>query len=271
MSDSFIERHIGAGPNDPSKSTNVPKSKEKLKPKPSSHNMSPKSAAAPPKSTDSPMFSKKNSNGQTKTHPGIKANGVATSQTISPRKTRSGLKRDATEASTSGQANEKHHSKSGEKSARTKERLCTKVPQMDGASDKLTSKSATSSKKAKVTTMKSHTQSSDDSDDSDFAPSPPKRIRAKATSAHFVQPKKPKSKVLEAVKRVDLRVLSTDDDDEDVSKTLKTTKITALDTWIEAYNEKDKKWIVIDPVRNKVDAVEHIRVRASNNRRASFE
>lgn len=131
---------------------------------------------------------------------------------------------------------------------------------MDGASDKLPSKSATSSKKAKVASKKSHTQGSD-SDDSDFAPSPPKRIRAKATSAHFVQPKKPKSKVLEAVKRIDLRVLSTDDDGEDESKMLKTTKITALDTWIEAYDEKDKKWVVIDPVRNKVDAVDHIRVR----------
>lgn len=266
MSDSFVERHTGEAPRNASKSSETLKSKDKAGPKlkqspgiksPSINGTAqsalPKAVAVQVKSTDQPLFSKKNKN-STDT-------SAATSQLFSPRKTRSGLQRDANQATTSAQARKKKLSKSDEKPVRAKSRMCLKVPQMDGASDKVSSKSAVKSKKPKEAVKKPRKKDTDSDSDSDFAPSPPKRAFSKAnSSAHFEQTKKPKPKAFGTVKRIDLRVLSTDIEDDDKTKTPK-RKITVLDTWVEVYNEKDKKWVVIDPVNNKVDAVDHIRVR----------
>lgn len=270
MSDSFIENHTDEAVRNASKPSQILKSKEnpELNQSPkiksptvngTTQSTHPKAVAVLAKSSDPPLFSKKNRNTTGKA-------STVTPQTFSPRKTRSRVQRDANPATTSGQVSGELHSKSDKKPGRTKSRMCLKVPQMDGASDKLPSKSGVNSKKAKEAARRSRKKDTDSDSDSDFAPSPPKRAGSKATSStHFVQTKKPKPKALEAVKRIDLRVLSADEDDSDGRKTSKTTKLTILDTWVEAYNEKDKKWIVIDPVKNKVDAVDHIRVRNSFN------
>lgn len=115
-----------------------------------------------------------------------------------------------------------------------------KLPQLDGADDvvaKGKSKRATKSKP----------KSEDSDEDSDFEPSPPKRVRPN-------NGKKPQLKSLAKVKNIDRRVLSTDEEREEDTNTDR------LDFWIEAYAEKEKKWIVIDPIKKKVDDVEHIRV-----------
>lgn len=261
MSDSFVERHTGEKVKISSKSTDVAKSPEKSKTKHSSRTKSStksdtqstlsKAVVPPSKTVETPLFSDKNKN------PQDKEQSEAAKVTVpSPRKTRSRVRRDSNAATTSAQVNGDLPKNSMEKSGRSKSRLCLKLPQLDGATDK------PPSKKAREPTKKPRKNSESDSD-SDFAPSPPKRVRPKSVSTHFPQGAKPKLKALENVKRADLRVLSTDDDDDSDAKTQKTTKITAMDTWIEAYNEKDKKWTVIDPVKNKVDAVEHIRVRNS--------
>lgn len=272
MSDSFVERHTGEVSRNVSKSSETLKSKDKASSKSkqspeikspaingTAQSPLPKAVTAQAKSTDQPLFSKKNKNSTDK----AAATSATTSQLFSPRKTRSGLQRDANRATTSAQARKKNLSKPDEKPVRAKSRMCLKVPQMDGASDKLTSKSAVKTKKPKEAAKKPRKRDTDSDSDSDFAPSPPKRAFSKAnSSAHFEQTKKPKPKALGTVKRIDLRVLSTDIEDEDERKTPK-RKVTVLDTWVEVYNEKDKKWIVIDPVNNKVDAVDHIRVRNS--------
>lgn len=265
MTDSFIQRHTGETANTSSKpAIDVANSNGMSKSKQTSENGSPakkspttatKASAVSHKSTESPMFSNKIKNTQKQVQPESAKSAapskrlVAAAPAYSPRKTRSRAQRDGNVASTSTAANGTQNSTTVEKSVRPRSRLCLKLPQMDGASDKLPSK------KKKTT----ETANKTDNSDSDFAPSPPKRVRPKMTSTHFAQTK-PKSKALETVKRIDLRVLSTDDDDEDETRTVRATKITAMDTWVEAYNEKDKKWIVIDPVKNKVDAVDHIRV-----------
>lgn len=175
------------------------------------------------------------------------------SQVISPRKTRS--QRSASSVT----ADNKEKKELVGKSSRAKRDLSLKVPQMDGASDKLPSKRSAESKKAKEASKSSQKKGNDS--DSDFAPIPPKRVRSKPlSSSHFAQTERPKSKVLASLKRIDLKVLS-DDDVHDEIGTQRLSKITLMDTWVEVYNEKDKKWIVIDPVKNKVDAVDHIRVR----------
>lgn len=127
--------------------------------------------------------------------------------------------------------------------SKSKAKLKLKLPQLDGADD------VAKSKKIKRKPAKQE----DSGSDSDFAPSPPKKVSK-------IPPKKPQPKVLGKLKKIDRRVLSTDEEnDEEVSNTDR------MDFWIEAYAEKEKKWIVIDPVKNKVDAVDHIRVSYVNS------
>lgn len=249
MSDSFIEYHTKNVSKNPSQSSDTSNSKIIQSRNRKTQSNTSNTAATATASSDSPLFIKKNKN----THGETSSVCVkpATSQTVSPRKTRSRSNWHTSTASKSSSANEAPELK------KKRSRLCLKVPQMDGASEKLPSKESADSKKMRGRARTLCQKSSDS--DSDFAPAPPKRVRSKA--AKLSEPaKKPKSKVLDAVKRTDLRVLSTDDDDDDAKRMQKATKITAMDTWIEAYNEKDKKWTVIDPVKNKVDAIDHIRV-----------
>lgn len=80
------------------------------------------------------------------------------------------------------------------------------------------------------------------SDDHDFQPTRPKKA---ATHAK-----------LDIVKKIDSRVLSTDDDDERVVVSNKKK----TDYWIEVFCEEDEKWITIDAIKGKVDCVDDIRV-----------
>lgn len=252
MSDSFIEYHTKNVLKNPSQSSDTSNSKIVPSRNRNTQSNTSNTAATATTSSDSPLFIKKNKNTQNETR--AVCIKPATSQTVSPRKTRSRSHWNASTASKSSPANEAPELE--EKRGRTKSRLCLKVPQMDGASEKLPAKKSADSKKMSGRAKTPYRKSSDS--DSDFAPVPPKRVRSKATKPSEPATK-PESKVLDAVKRTDLRVLSTEDDD-DAKRMRKATKITAMDTWIEAYNEKDKKWIVIDPVKNKVDAIDHIRV-----------
>lgn len=143
--------------------------------------------------------------------------------TFSPRKTRSVRNGEVTDVS----------------KAKTK----LKIPQLDGADDKPTKK------KPKATVKPRPKQSDGSNSDSDFAPSPPKRVRAKIT------PKKLVNKVLARAKQIDRRVFSTDEEIEDDSNA-----VNRMNFWVEAYAEKEKKWVVIDPVKKKVDCADHVRV-----------
>lgn len=127
-----------------------------------------------------------------------------------------------------------------------------KLPQLDGADD-VPLKRRT---KAKV---KSRSKKSDgsDSDDSDFAPAPPKKIKTPVANKKPT-PKRPVNKALARAKQIDRRVFSTDEELEE------DTNPTRMNFWIEAYAEKEKKWVVIDPVKKKVDCVDHVRVSLPN-------
>lgn len=121
-----------------------------------------------------------------------------------------------------------------------------KLPQLDGAND-------VNNKKAKAKTKaESRPKPKDDSNsDSDFEPAPQKRVCPKIT------PVKPVNKNLAKAKKIDNRVFSTDEEhvDDADANTLK------MNFWVEAYAEKEKKWITIDPAKKKVDCADYVRVR----------
>lgn len=151
---------------------------------------------------------------------------ATTTTTHSPRKTRSKSARN------------------GEVPQTSKAKTKLKLPQLDGADDIPQKKKTTARAKAKPQPKYDDGSNSD----SDFAPSPPKRVRAKIT------PQKPVNKTLARAKQIDRRVFSTDEEVEE------DTSATRMNFWVEAYAEKEKKWIVIDPVKKKVDCVDHVRV-----------
>lgn len=234
-----------------SSSTNVPKPEAKTHSSPSSPTDD-RIQLTPPKQVTSPLFTHKSKNTQDKSQPKqVKAVVHAAADELSPRKTRKQRQEETAANAALGNT------------GRTKSRLCLKLPklpQMDGATDKLPA----TSKKSKAALMKKTPKKASESD-SDFEPTPPKRPRPRSTSAHFSETNKPKPRALDKVKRIDLRVLSSDEEVDPMK--VNSSKITTMDTWIETYDEKNKRWIVIDPVRNKVDAVDHIRVRICVNER----
>lgn len=159
---------------------------------------------------------------------------ISNEKAFSPRKTRSKASKIADVAAT------------------TKAKTKLKLPQLDGAHDddqptKKRAKAKASAKSRAVINVKDS-----GSDDSDFAPTPQKRVRAKIT------PQKPVNKALVKAKQHDRRVFSTDDENDADVNTVK------MNFWVEAYAEKEKKWIVIDPVKRKVDCVDHVRVSEIN-------
>lgn len=157
---------------------------------------------------------------------------ISKNNTFSPRKTRSRASKIAVVA------------------AQTKAKSKLKLPQLDGAhDDNLKDKKRA---KAKLS-AKSRAKHDDSGSDSDFAPAPQKRIRAKIT------PQKPIHKALTKTKQIDCRVFSTDDENDADANTIK------MNFWVEAYAEKEKKWIVIDPVKRKADCIDHVRVRCNRH------
>lgn len=153
---------------------------------------------------------------------------VSTEKAFSPRKTRSKA------------------SKIVEAAAGVKAKSKLRLPQLDGAHDDEPTDKKRTTAKTKAKSRKK--QDEESNSDSDFAPTPQKRIRAKIT------PQKPVNKALARTKRLDCRVFSTDDENDPDANTVK------MNFWVEAYAEKEKKWIAIDPVKRKVDSVEHVRV-----------
>lgn len=127
-----------------------------------------------------------------------------------------------------------------------------KLPQLDGAHD-------TDDKKSKAKAKAKSRPKPKDEDfnsDSDFEPAPQKRIRPKVT------PPKPINKHVAKAKKMDNRVFSTDEENNaDIDMDANTIK---MNFWVEAYAEKEKKWITIDPVKKKVDSVDHVRVSQFN-------
>lgn len=130
-------------------------------------------------------------------------------------------------------------------------RLRLKLPQMDGAHDVGKRKPRT-----KAVVKKSDDSSDEASSGSDFQPTSPKRSRSKVN----LNRSKSKSKstlnksTTNSKKSIDRRVFSSEDETTIGDNT------NSMDFWIEAYAEKEKKWIAIDPVKRKVDCVDFVRV-----------
>lgn len=123
-----------------------------------------------------------------------------------------------------------------------------KSPQLDGANDIVDKKN-----KSKAN-AKSRSKPKDDSNsDSDFEAVPQKRIRPKVTPA---KPVKSTKKSAAKPTKIDNRVFSTDDENDVVND----TNTIKMNFWVEAYAEKEKKWITIDPVKKKVDCIDYVRV-----------
>lgn len=137
------------------------------------------------------------------------------------------------------------------KTRRQAAKLNLKLPQLDGAGD--IPKKGT--KRTNVKNQKPVDESDESSDDSDFEPSPPKRVRSKLPTKKVVKRRKSVNNNPNTSRKLDRRVFSDEDDPEqDVPNTER------MDFWVEAYAEKEKKWIVIDPVKKKVDCIDHVRV-----------
>lgn len=124
--------------------------------------------------------------------------------------------------------------------AQVKAKPKLKLPQFDGAND--------IPKENKKSKAKTRAKPKDLSSDDDFDPVPVKKVRNKIT------PQKIENKHLSKAKQIDRRVFSTD---EECDEELNTNR---MNFWVEAYSEAEKKWVVIDPVKKKVDCPEHVRV-----------
>lgn len=168
-----------------------------------------------------------------------------TNTVFSPRKTRSRTVLQTQEAS--GQASIRTASSSS--SSRTKRNPPKSIiPQLDGATD-VNKKSSSSTSTRNATRRRRHNS------DSDFEPSEKKNKR----TPEVQKPKnKAKSSLLDRIKRIDRRVLSTDDEGNEVLDNSVRTE--ATNYWPELYCEKEQKWIAVDLLKAKVDAVQSIMV-----------
>lgn len=131
-----------------------------------------------------------------------------------------------------------------------KSRIRLKLPQMDGSNDVIR-------RKPRATAVEQSDESSGESSSgSDFQPASPKRYRSKVNLDRSKS--KSRSMVNKSLtnkkKSVDRRIFSSDDEAAPANNTNR------MDFWIESYAEKEKKWIVIDPVKKQVDCVDFVRV-----------
>lgn len=212
--------------------------------------------------SNSTTFAGKNKNTVSKAAKGSTSNAQeVTSQLFSPMKTRS--HRNIEKNINAKAEVDKKQSNKGKTqvsdAASAAKKVKFKVPQIDGANNDEPRKAAKPKRSAKASSSKKNVVDADSSD-SDFAPSPPKRIKSKPNetkSKHFAKKGKRRSSSLDKSKRqavIDKRVFSTDDENDEKSNT------EALDFWVEAYSEKEKKWITIDPTKKKVGVIDHVRV-----------
>lgn len=151
---------------------------------------------------------------------------------------------------------------------RARQKPILKIPQMDGADDS-TSKSsrkpnlgklpkraartkavtAIAKKKPSKTRSDNDDDVDDDDGDSDFAPSPPKRVNRRNTI--LVE-----SKGNPLLRCKQSSVIFS----EDEKNTEKEKEASRANYWVEVFCEKEEKWIAIDLLAAKVDAVEKLRV-----------
>lgn len=120
-----------------------------------------------------------------------------------------------------------------------------KLPQLDGAHD-IDEKKGKAKAKAKP---RPKPKQDDSNSDSDFESVPQKIVRPKVAAVKVT-----KKTVPVKTKKLDNRVFSTDDENDTDTNTIK------MNFWVEAYAEKEKKWIAIDPVKKKVDCIDYVRV-----------
>lgn len=133
------------------------------------------------------------------------------------------------------------------------------IPQLDGGGD-IKKKSSRTTKKP----VKPSTSLDEDDSDSDFAPSsrvkrptPVQNLRKKSRNMLSTS-----VSLLERVKPIDRRVLSTDDEDNENSiGKANIAHEKATNFWPEVYCEKEQKWIAVDLLKAKVNAAQNISVR----------
>lgn len=129
------------------------------------------------------------------------------------------------------------------------------IPQMDGAHDDV--KKRGSSAKRKI--RESKRRKCDENSDSDFEPNSTEKINR---PINFNKIKKTSSNPLDRVKHIDRRVFSTDEEDNEISGVNVVNK-SAMNFWPEVYCEKEQKWITVDLLKAKVNAVQSISVSES--------
>lgn len=170
----------------------------------------------------------------------------------SPRKTRLRSKTMEVKPSTSAAfAQKKNYAEDIGSETNKRPRLRLKIPQMDGGHD------MDKRQKRKKLVVKMSESSDESSSCSDFEPVSPKRNRPKVNLDRSRSRSSSRSKsknVSNRKKSIDRRVFSTDDEAEVEENTNR------MDFWVEAYAEKEKKWVAIDPAKKKVDCVDFVRV-----------
>lgn len=115
-----------------------------------------------------------------------------------------------------------------------------------------------STTKSQPTSLNRKRQKYSDSDDDDFRPSSSKKISKnnKEVPDWIEDIKVEKPSQLNRVKKIDRRILSTDDEHD--IKSLK--KIKGCDYWVELYSEKSKRWYCVDLFKGAADCVEELTV-----------
>lgn len=141
----------------------------------------------------------------------------------------------------------------------TRRLAAASVPQLDGADD--SDSNCVPVKKPKLTKKPDTTKSSTSSgrarkiSDEEFEHIPQKAF------------KKPENRTVNQLKTIDRRVFSSTDDDVssiDSPKSKKSGRKKIVNFWVEAYCEKENKWLTIDVYRGKVDCVEKVKVSKMN-------
>lgn len=135
------------------------------------------------------------------------------------------------------------------------------IPQLDGAHDDI---KKTSSSRTTRKNKESKRRGSDENSDSDFEPSSSEKKKRPTPVQNLKIKSKKSSNPLDRVKRIDRRVFSTDEEDnENAAMNTSISNKKAMNFWPEVYCEKEKKWIAVDLVKAKVNAVQNISVSVS--------
>lgn len=103
----------------------------------------------------------------------------------------------------------------------------------------------------------------DDSDesDSDYAPEVDAVKRRKSDEDFDMKTKKKITTKVNQLKKIDKRVLSTDDDEFEDKK----SKKEGNDTWLEVFVEEEEKWVSVDVTKKQVHCVQELHVSINNS------